>query len=319
MRIRRLVLITVSLLCLTGCGEVSKTVLPPPAPEAKPAEDAPPPPPIPLDPAPKAQASLSFLSGGDRGCETAQPARKMEEVEAASLGIGMIPTAIPPRLANQLTAKTRVWKVDSPDFDFYKILSGGRPGGLRPDKPALGCIRYQMNDETEMVFSVRYNPKSPEILSIAPVRIHYRDFASLSAHSGARQAAFKASLSLRTYSLDRNSGRLTTNLKNEEMAVGILADPGTGAAIDRIFDPSTAPAAKIPLPPWDYSSADETPRHNLSVLEITVTEIADFDWLQSQILTLWPGWEYEATDVAKLKHSAEFYRGSQVKNQPHPE
>jgi hypothetical protein len=54
--------------------------------------------------------------------------------------------------------------------------------------------------------------------------------------------------------------------------------------------------------------AYENPRHNLSLLELTVTEIADFDWLQSQLNILWPAWEYEATDVSKFKLSAEFFR-----------
>jgi hypothetical protein len=41
---------------------------------------------------------------------------------------------------------------------------------------------------SEMVFSVTYNPKTPEIIAIAPARIHYRDFLTLSAHGGSRQA-----------------------------------------------------------------------------------------------------------------------------------
>jgi hypothetical protein len=73
------------------------------------------------------------------------------------------------------------------------------------------------------------------------------------------------------------------------------------------YNPAGGIGAKIPLPPWDYSSAYENPRHNLAILGISVTEIADFDWLQSQLRVLWPSWEYEATDVAKLKLGAEFF------------
>lgn len=315
MRIRQPVLVTASLLCLIGCSEVSKTTPPPPATEAKPAEPAAPPPlQIPLTPAPKALASLSFLSAGDPRCagHTAPADVKMERIEAEPLKIGLIPVTMSRMLVNQLTEKTRVWKVESPGFDFYKILSGGRPGGLRSDRPSNACIRYATSDDgaslsAEMIFSVTYNPKVPEVIGIAPARIHYRDFPTLSAHSGSSQAAVKAALSLKTYSLERTSGRQSASLQNEEMSVEIFTNPGTGGAIDQLYDPATAPGSKIPLPPWDYSSAYENPRHNLSLLELTVTEIADFDWLQSQLYVLWPAWEYEATDIGKLKHSAEYF------------
>jgi hypothetical protein len=315
MTIRQPVLVTVSLLCLIGCSEVSKPIStpPPPAPEATPAEAAPPPPP--LIPAPKALASLSFLSGGDPRCAgNAAPSEvKMQQIEAEPLKVGLIPVTMPRALVNQMTEKTRVWKIASPGFDFYKILANGRPGGLRPDRPSTACIRYAMSEDgaslaAEMIVSVSYNLQVPEVISIAPARIRYRDFPTLSAHSGSRQAAVKAALSLKTYSLERASGRQSASLQNEEMSVEIVTDPGTGGAIELLYDPATVPGSKIPLPPWDYSAASENPRHNLSILELTVTEIGDFDWLQSQVYTLWPAWEYEATDVGKLTHSAEFFR-----------
>lgn len=314
MRIRQSVLVAIGLLGLIGCSEVSKNSSPPPPPEAKPVENAPAPP-VPLTPAPKALASLSFLSGSDPRCEgkTSPTEARMEEIEAQPLKIGLIPVTMSRTLVNQMTDKTRVWKIDSPGFDFYKTLSNSQPGGLRPDRPSTACIRYAMGDggdglSSEIVFSVTYNPKTPEVIAIAPARIHYRDFASLSARSGSRQAVVKAALSLKTYSLERTSGRQSASLQNEEMSVEIFDNPGTGGAIDQFYDPATVPGAKIPLPPWDYSSSYENPRHNLSILELTVTEIADFDWLQSQLNILWPAWEYEATDVSKLKLSAEIFR-----------
>jgi hypothetical protein len=248
-----------------------------------------------MKPAPQGRASLSFLSR----CEGPGPAPRMEEIAAEPLKIGMIPTAIPRALANDLTDKTRVWKLASPDFDFYRILSGGRPGGLRPDRPSAACIRYAMEGVAEMEFSLTYDPKRPEILTIAPARIRYRGFAA--------RAAVRVTLSLKTYSLERTAGRQSASLQNEEMAVEILP---AGGPVEIRYDPAGTANAKIPLPPWDYSPASETPRHNLSVLSIAVTEIADFDWLQSQARILWPGWEYEATDAAKLKSSADFFSRS---------
>ena len=41
-----------------------------------------------------------------------------------------------------------------------------------------------------------------------------------------------------------------------------------------------------------------------------MTEIADFGWLESKINTLWPSWEYEATDVSKIKLAARYYEGT---------
>lgn len=321
MTIRQSVLVTVSLLSLIGCSEVFPKPSPPPVAEAKPAEEPPPPPPAPLIAAPKAQASLTFLTGSDPRCtgKAAASEVKMEEIEAQPLKIGMIPTNMSRTLVNQMTEKTRVWKIVSPGFDFYKILSDGRPSGLHPDRPSTACIRYAMSEDgarlyAEMIFSVTYNPKTPEVIAITPARIHYRDFSSLSARSGSSQAAVKVALDLKTYSLERNSGRQSAGLQNEEMSVEIFTNPGTGDAIDQFYDPATVPGPKIPLPPWDYSSAYENPRHNLSILGLTVTEIADFDWLRAQSGTLWSNWEYEATDVAKLKHSAELYRGAHAKH-----
>ena len=321
MTIRQSVLATLSLLSLIGCSEVSPKPIPQPPPEAKSAEEPPPPPqpPIPLLAAPRTLASLSFLAGSDPRCagQVVSPETKMEEIEAQPLKIGLIPVTMSRRLVNQMTEKTRVWKLTSPGFDFYRILSAGQPGGLHPDRPATACIRSAMSEDgvsllSEMVFSVTYDPKTPEIIALFPTRIHYRDFPTLSAQSGSRQAAVKAALSLKTYSLERTSGRQSTNLQTEEMSVEIFDNPQTGGAIDQLYDPATVPGAKIPLPAWDYSSAYENPRHNLSLLELTITEIADFDWLQSQLNILWPAWEYEATDVSKLKLSADFFRRGHI-------
>lgn len=276
--------------------------------------EQPAPPPEPLKPAPKAWASLGFLPGSDAGC-VATPApisTKMVEITAEPLKIGMIPTAVPRPLANQLIEKTRIWHLESQGFDFYKALSGGRPEGLRADRPATACIRYSLSEDgaslvSDVILSVSYNPKTPEVISVAPSRIYYRDYPTLSAHSGSSQAAVKVMLNLRTFSLERTSGRQSTSIQNQEMAVEIFGDPKTDGAFQQLYDPASDASSTVALPPWDYSSTYENPRHNLSILGITVTEIADFDWLQSKILTLWPGYEYEATDVGKLKQSAEFY------------
>lgn len=306
-------LLATTLLFLVGCSEVSKNPLPPPVPEEKPAEQPAPPP---LKVAPKAWASVNFLPGSESGCRTdAAPApisAKMVEIAAEPLKIGMIPTAVPRPLANQLIEKTRIWHLESQGFDFYKALSGGRPEGLRLDRPATACIRYSLSEDgaslvSDVILSVTYNPKTPEVISVAPSRIYYRDYATLSAHSGSSQAAVKVALNLRTFSLERTSGRQSTSIQNQEMAVEIFSDPQIGGAFQQLYDPASDASSTVALPPWDYSSTYENPRHNLSILGITVTEIADFDWLQSKILTLWPGYEYEATDVGKLKQSAEFY------------
>lgn len=283
----------------------------------KPAAEPPPPPPVaqaeaPIArvAAPRASAGLAFFPGGADSCGHA--VLKTAETEALPLKVGAIPAAIPATLNNQLIEKTRVWKVESSSFDFYRILSGGQPGGLRLDRPAIGCIRYSMTEQdgsphADMIFSVTYNPKTPEVVTLKPVRIQYRDFAALSANSGAAEAALEVGLSLKTYSLERTSGRVGTSLQNQEMAVELFRNRGPGQPIDQFYDPVNGPSAMVPLPPWDYSSKSDNPRHNLSILAITVTEIADFDWLQAQIHRLWPSWEYEATDVAKIKDAAEFY------------
>ena len=305
--------LALGLLCLAGCGGVAET-RPPEAAAPPPPAEQPAPPAEPLEPAPKGWASVSFLPGGDAGCAAA-PApipSKMLEITAEPLKIGMIPTAIPHALANQLTEKTRIWHLESQGFDFYEALSGGRSNGLRTDRPAQACIRYSLSDDSaslasDVILSVTYDPKTPEVIRVAPARIHYRDFATLSAHGGSSRAAVKVALTLRTFSLERTAGRQSTSIQNQEMAVEIFADPRTGGALRQLYDPADT-ASTVALPPWDYSSAYENPRHNLSFLGVTVTEIADFDWLQSKILTLWPSYEYEATDVSKLLLAAEFYR-----------
>jgi len=288
-------------LLLVGLAACSETPPPPPLPPGKPTAEAPPPAEAPVArmAAPKALAGLAFFAGSVDACEHAS--LKPAETEARPLKVGLIPTTISPALANDLTAKTRVWKVESSPFDFYRILSGNRPDGLRPNRPALGCIRYSMTEEdgasnADMTFSVTYDPKTPEVLSVMPVRLHYR-------HGGAGQAAMEVALSLKTYALERNSGRVATSLQNQEMAVEIFQDPGADIA----YDPVNGPSIVVPLPAWDYSAKSDNPRHNLSVLALTVTEIADFDWLQSQTYRLWPSWEYEATDVAKIRFSSEYY------------
>jgi len=43
---------------------------------------------------------------------------------------------------------------------------------------------------------------------------------------------------------------------------------------------------------------------------ITVTGIANFGWLEHNINTLWPSWEYEATDVSKLKIGAKHFEAA---------
>ena len=279
---RRPVLLLTALL-LTGCAQPP---VPPPAPPPE-TPSPPPEPPAPLHEAPKAHASLGFSTD----C-TGQA--KSEEIEAEALKIGMIPTAVPRPLANQLIDKTHVWHTESQGFDFYKSLS------LHPGKPAQGCIRYAMSDTAgpyaEITLAVTYDPKMPEVLNIAPTRITYRDLST-------RHAAIKVTLGLRTFSLERNSGRQSNSLQNQELLVDIF----NSGPIDQRYDPAGGIATTIALPPWDYTESLSAPKHNLSFLAITVTEIADFDWLQSQILTLWPGYEYEATDVAKLKLGAAYY------------
>jgi hypothetical protein len=253
------------------------------------------------------------------GKTDAPPPAKIEEIAAEPLKVGFVPESVPRAFANQLIDKTRLWQMESQSFDFYKMLANGHPNGLRPDLPSVGCIRYSMfgtDSElySDMIFSVTYNPKTPEVLTVAPVRFYYRDFATLSAHSGAREAAVKVTLGMRVFSLDRNAGRLSACLQNQEMAVEIFTDDGAGRAVYDLYDPVSGPNATIPLPPWDYSSTTDNPRHNLSVLGITVTEIADFDWLQSESHKLWPGWEPSATDASKIGTSALFYSHTHMRD-----
>ena len=253
----------------------------------------------------------------DRGAQAILPSSKMDEVEAKALKVGLIPNAISPTMANQLTDKTRVWKIETSGFDFYRILSDAHPDGLRPDTPFVGCIRYSMFTEkselySDMIFSVTYDPKIPEVIKLAPVRLYYRDFGTLSAGSGTTEAALKVELSLRGFSIERTYGRQATTFQNEEMATEIIRNKGDGRSVYQIYDPVSGPSATLPLPPWDYSSTSVNPRHNLSILGITVTEIADFDWLQARWQTLWPSWEYEATDVSKIKIASQFYAQSHM-------
>lgn len=223
----------------------------------------------------------------------------------------MIPTAIPRALANQLTGKTRFWQVSSQEFDFYKALSDGKASGLKPDLAAVSCIRFSLfrpDLYADMIFSVTHNPKKPEILTLMPVRLFYRDFPSLADQPDAAQAAVKVTLDMKSYSLERTSGRVANALANNEMLVELFADPGAGQPVYQLYDPVNGPSSTIALPPWDFSEKVIDPQHNLSMLNINVTEIADFDWLQDHAHILWPGWEPEATDAAKLKKGAAYYR-----------
>lgn len=333
-------LLAVAVVSLSGCSEA-----PPPAPPAAAPEAPPPaPPPVPLIPAPKATGRLTMISSSDIKTVLQQPldaelvrrdqandiaarcapsglkarkahdvAPKLDELEADPLKIGMIPTEIPPALANQLTEKTRLWQLASEQFDFYKTLSDESAEGLKLETPAIACIRYSLFREdgglySDMIFSVTHNPKKPEILTIMPVRVFYRDFPALADQPGAAQAAVKVTLEMHSYSIERNSGRASASMQKQEMLVELFGDPGAGQPIYQLYDPVHGPTATIPLPPWDFSATSINPRHNLSTLHIDVTEIADFDWLQSQYHRLWPGWEYAATDVSKLKLGADYYR-----------
>ena len=325
-------------LCITGC---SQTPPPPPAPPVAetPAPQPPEPAPMPIE-APKAAGSLAFIAGSDikaalegsgelarhdlangiaARCGAvstkshAGEAGKFEEIKAEPLKIGALPERLRRGAFAELVYETRVWQVESQGVDFYKTLSDGNPNGLKFDTPAAACLRYSLYRPgspelySDMLFSVSFNPKKPEILSVMPVRIYFRDFAALADQSGSTQAATKVTLGLRTFSLERNSGRAAASMQNQEMAVELIGNPGAGQPVYRIYDPATVPTATIPLPPWDYSPASVNPRHNLSIFAITVTEIADFGWLERNINTLWPSWEYEATDVSKLKLAARHF------------
>jgi hypothetical protein len=144
--------------------------------------------------------------------------------------------------------------------------------------------------------------------TITPVRLYYRNFASLADRPGATQAAVRVTLDMRAYSLDASSGRVATPMQNLEMAVELIDNPGAGRALYQLYDPVDGPTVTLPMPPWNYSAGAPTLRHNFSLLGIKVTEIADFDWLSSHRHTLWPGWEAEATDVSKIQLGAQFYR-----------
>lgn len=339
-------LLAVAVVSVSGCSEAPPPSAPPAAaPEAPPA---PPPAPVPLVAAPKANGRLTMIASGGVKAALGQPldasaaaselvrrdeasniaarcapsglkARKAHEetgkfdlLEADPLKIGMIPTEIPPALANQLTEKTRLWQLASEQFDFYKTLSDGSAEGLKLETPAIACIRYSLFRQdgglySDMLFSVTHNPKKPEILTIMPVRVFYRDFSALADQPGATQAAVKVMLEMHTYSIERTSGRAAAAMPNQEMLVELFGNPGAGQPLYQLYDPVNGPTATIPLPPWDFSQNSINPRHNLSTFHITVTEIADFDWLQSQYVRLWPGWEYAATDVSKLKLGAQYY------------
>ena len=302
------------LVLTTACVAASCSETPPPAPPAPaPAVEAPEPPPVPIAvEAPRAAGNLTFIAGR---CDKPHgfDAGKFEEIKAEPLKIGAIPERLQVGALADLKRKTRVWQLESQGLDFYKILSDGNPNGLKFDVPAAACIRYSLYRPgsaelySEMLFSVSYNPKKPEILTIMPARIYFRDFQALADQPGATQAAVKVTLGLRTFSLERTSGRAAASMQNQEMAVELIDNPGPGKAIDRLYDPVSGPTATIPLPPWDYSPASVNPRHNLSIFGITVTEIADFGWLERNINTLWPSWEYEATDISKIKIAARFY------------
>jgi hypothetical protein len=332
---------------ILGCSEVKPPAAPPPAaPEPAVAESAPPAPLLPapkalgrliLIPSSDSAAALGQpVSDDDAGIElvrhdsanevstrctapTGVPAAKpksivprLEEVEAEPLKTGMIPTMMTNDLINQLTENTRVWQLESKGLDFYQTLSG-RAQGLDQTKPAVACLRYSLFRPgtglySDMLFSVTYNPKSPEVLTVKPVRLYYRDFASLADRPGANWAAVRVTLDMRTYALDRTAGRVASPMQNQEMAVELIANPGAGRALYQLYDPIDEPTITLPMPPWDYSASSINPRHNLSMLGIKVTEIADFEWLQSQRHNLWRGWEDQATDVAKLTLAAQFYR-----------
>lgn len=331
--------------CLIGCSEVTPPPAPPPAaPETSPAAPVP----VPVVDAPKAYGSLTMISSreikalleqpldgsaaaselvrrdgindiagrcapkGVKAGEAQSISPKKDEIDADSLKIGMVPTAVPPALAAQLTQKTRLWQLNSQGFDFYKTLSAGSPEGLKEEMPAVACIRYSLfraaDLYSDMIFSVTHNPKKPQILTILPVRVYYRDFAALADQPNVTQAAIKVILEMHSFTLDRTSGRVAAPLQNQEMLIELWSNPGAGQPIYQLYDPVNGPAATIPLPPWDFSTASVNPRHNFSLLGITVTEIADFDWLRSQTHILWPGYEYASTDVSKLTLGALYYR-----------
>lgn len=342
MRIRLASLLTVSILSVTACSETPPPPAPPPALPA-----APEPPPAPLLDAPKAMGSLTMIPASNIKALLEQPldaspaaaelvrrdaasgiagrcapigakagkaragAAQRDELEAETLKIGMIPTAVPRDLANRMIEKTRLWQASSQEFDFYKALSDGNAAGLRPDLAAVSCIRFSLfrpDLYADMIFSVTHNPKKPEILTLAPVRIFYRDFASLADQPGATRAAVKVTLDMKSYSLERTAGRVASAMANQEMLVELFAESGAGQPVYQLYGPAKAATATIALPPWDFSAKSADPRHNLSLLNINVTEIADFDWLESHAPILWPGWEPEATEVAKLKKGAAYYR-----------
>jgi len=344
MRSRLAALLTVSILSISACSETAPPSAPPPPPAAAPE---PPPAPAPLLDAPKAMGSLTMISSSDIKALLGQPldaspaaaelvrrdaastiagrcapigakagkghetAVKIDEVEAETLKIGMIPTAVPRDLANQMIEKTRLWQVSSPEFDFYKTLSDGNQAGLKPDRAAVSCIRlslFRSGLYADMIFSVTHNPKKPEILTVMPVRVFYRDFPSLADQPGAAQAAVKVTLDMKSYSRERTSGRVASAMANQEMLVELFADPGAGQPVYQLYDPINGPSATIALPPWDFSAKSVDPQHNLSMLNINLTEIADFGWLAGHAPILWPGWEAEATDVTKLRRSAAYYR-----------
>ena len=307
------------------------TQAPPPAPQPPAEAPAPQPEPAPIPrEAPRAAGALTFIAGsqiaaaldgsGDlarrdaasgiaRRCgatnrKSAASEAKFEEIKAEPLKIGAIPERLTVGALAELAQQTQIWQLESQNFDFYKILSDGNPNGLKFDAPAAACIRYSLYRPgspelySDMIFSVSHNPKTPEILTVMPVRIYFRQ----------APAAIKVTLGLRTFSLERTSGRAAAAMQNQEMAVELFGNPGQ--PVYQLYDPASVPSANIPLPPWDFTPASVNPRHNLAVFGISVTEIADFGWLESHTHDLWPSWEYEATDIAKLRAGARIYARS---------
>lgn len=313
------------LVILAALAACSQTPPPAEAPAPQPVA-APEPPPVHQE-APRAAGALTFIAGSDiaaalegsgdlarrdaandiaRRCGATgkkghADAAKFEEIKAEPLKIGAIPERLRTGAMAELVQQTQIWQQDSPTLDFYKILSDGNPNGLKFDAPAAACIRYSLYRPgspelySDMIFSVTHNPKTPEILTVMPVRLYFRQ----------APAAIKITLGLRTFSLERTSGRAAAAMQNQEMAVEMFDTPGQ--PVYQLYDPATVPMANIPLPPWDFTPASINPRHNLSVFGITVTEIANFDWLVSHTHDLWPSWEYEATDIAKFRAGAQVY------------
>jgi hypothetical protein len=212
-------------------------------------------------------------------------------------------------LQNELNKYTHQWNT-STATNVYPVL--GDNTNFSVDKDSKACFRYSryvnmvpnqphstFTLDSDFVGLVQFDHAQPEVMTIRPVRLYYRNFKMIDVETANNTKSALISLTADAIHLTSNSGERTSNVINGTVVsssvkqTGIIPiqykdqdgnnvtapfDNSTSGPIYQTFDPEKTQGLVVPLPPWDTASQG-APRTGLLLLSLTVKETGNVPWL----------------------------------------